>query len=123
MGRNHRAAILKLLEEQPILRPRDLTARAIPRSYLQRFVDEGILIKSGRGVYLSATVEWDEKQSMLEVARRVPHAVVCLLSALQFHELTTELPFEVWIARPAICANSQVGLSSRADISIFERSV
>ncbi len=41
-----------------------------------------------------------EHQSLIEVCRRVPKAVVCLLSALQFHEIGTQLPFEVWIALP-----------------------
>ena len=35
---------------------------------------------------------------LAEVARRVPKGVVCLLSALRFHGLTTQAPFEVWLA-------------------------
>lgn len=41
-----------------------------------------------------------EHQSLVEVCRRVPKAVICLLSALQFHEIGTQLPHEVWIALP-----------------------
>jgi len=39
-----------------------------------------------------------EHQSLIEACKRVPHGVVCLLSALQFHGLTTQSPFEVWLA-------------------------
>ena len=41
-----------------------------------------------------------EHESLVEVCRRVPKAVICLLSALQFHEIGTQLPHEVWIALP-----------------------
>ena len=39
-----------------------------------------------------------ENQSLVEACKRVPRGVVCLLSALQFHGLTTQAPFEVWMA-------------------------
>src|SRR5207249_1522199 len=39
-----------------------------------------------------------EHHDLAEVAKRVPRGVVCLLSALHFHQLTTQLPFEVWLA-------------------------
>ena len=47
---------------------------------------------------MAADAEPTENQTLAEVCKRVPHGVVCLLSALQFHELTTEAPFEVWLA-------------------------
>ena len=45
-----------------------------------------------------AAAEYTERHSFAEAAKRVPHGVICLLSALHFHELTTQLPWEVWIA-------------------------
>jgi len=42
--------------------------------------------------------EIDEHHSLAEIAKRVPHGVICLLSALRFHEMTTQAPFEVWVA-------------------------
>lgn len=98
MTKNHRKRILKLIAERQILRPRDLTSEGIPRSYLSRLVDEGILVRSGRGIYVAADADFTELQSVAEVAKRVPHGVICLLTALQFHELTTEMPHEVWVA-------------------------
>lgn len=44
-----------------------------------------------------ADAEADENQSLLEACKRVPHGVVCLLSAMRFHGLTTQAPFEVWL--------------------------
>jgi len=98
MAPTHREKILELLSKRPILRTRDLTSKGIPRSYLARLIEEGVLFRSGRGVYVAADAEVTEFQSLAEVASRVPHGIICLLSALQVHELTTEMPHEVWVA-------------------------
>jgi len=98
MTLNHRQKILELLSKRQILRARDLTSKGIPRSYLSRFVEEGLLFRSGRGVYVAADADATEFQSLAEVSCRVSLGVICLLSALQVHELTTEMPYEVWIA-------------------------
>ena len=52
----------------------------------------------GRGLYRGRTAETTEQHTLAEVCRRVPHAVVCLLSSLRFHNLTTQSPAEVWLA-------------------------
>lgn len=87
-----------MLAERQVLRARDLAAEGIPRSYLGRMVEAGELFRSGRGIYVAADADVSELQSLAEVATRVPHGVMCLLTAAQFHELTTEMPFEVWVA-------------------------
>ena len=51
----------------------------------------------GRGLYSRTDAELSEHRTLAEAAKRVPHAVVCLLSALQVHELTTQTPHEVWL--------------------------
>jgi predicted transcriptional regulator of viral defense system len=56
------------------------------------------LNRLSRGLYASPRAEISENHSLAEAARRVPHAIVCLSSALRFHGLTTQAPFEVWIA-------------------------
>src|SRR5207247_1639908 len=76
----------------------DLKARNIPRSYLQRLYERGQLLRSGRGIYILAEAELSENYSLAEACKRVPHGVVCLLSALRFHNLGTQSPFEVWMA-------------------------
>jgi predicted transcriptional regulator of viral defense system len=61
-------------------------------------VREGAIRRLGRGLYIGSNAHLTEHHELAEAAKRVPHAVVCLLSALQFHHLTTQAPREVWIA-------------------------
>lgn len=72
----------------------------LPRTYISRLVKEGTLERIGYGIYALAGTEFDENQSIIEVASKVENGVLCLVSALQFHGLTTQNPFEVWIATP-----------------------
>jgi predicted transcriptional regulator of viral defense system len=89
--------VLALARRHGVLRPRDLAPHGIPREYLTRLYAQGVLERPARGLYVLANAEADENQSLLEACKRVPHGVVCLLSALRFHGLTTEAPFEVWL--------------------------
>jgi predicted transcriptional regulator of viral defense system len=61
-------------------------------------VETGKLQQLGRGLYAPAGFEPTEQHGLASAAARVPSGVVCLLSALQFHELGTQAPFEVWLA-------------------------
>jgi predicted transcriptional regulator of viral defense system len=90
--------LLRVIRRSGVLRPRDLAAGRIPRSYLQRLVERGVVERTGRGLYRLAGGEVAEHHSLAEACKRVPHGVVCLLSALRFHDLTTQAPFEVWMA-------------------------
>lgn len=78
----------------------DLDAADIPRAYLGRLVRRSLLVQTGRGLYAPAGVRVTEHRSLAEVARRVPKAVISLLSALHFHGLLPEAPPEVWITLP-----------------------
>lgn len=89
-------ALLRLARTGPV-RARDLDEAGIPRAYLGRLCDRGILEQVDRGLYRLANAPVTELHSLAEVAVRVPHATICLLSALQVHELTTEVPHAVWI--------------------------
>jgi len=90
--------LAKLIDRQAIIRPRDLERARIPRNYLARLVERGKLQKLERGIYTASELPASEHISLLEVSRRVPKGVICLLSALRFHEIGTEMPSEVWIA-------------------------
>lgn len=90
--------LLELVRGQGIVRPRDLNQHGIPRTYLTRLHRQGILDRPTRGVYVLADAEPTEYHSLAETSKRVPHGVVCLLSALRFHGLTTQAPFEIWLA-------------------------
>lgn len=90
--------VLELALEAGVLRPRELDPYGIPRTYLSRLHKAGRLERIGRGLYILPNAEVTENRTLAEAAKRIPNAVICLLSALQFHELTTQSPFEVWMA-------------------------
>jgi predicted transcriptional regulator of viral defense system len=96
----HAQRILLLAGEKGMLRARDLDAIDAPRVVLTRLVAAGLLVKIGRGLYRLPDSHGSEYESLATVATKVPQAVFCLLTALQFHELTTQLPRQVWIAMP-----------------------
>ena len=96
----HTQRVLDLVNQKGLLRPSDLDAIAAPRVVLTRLRNAGLLEQLGRGVYRLPGSQVSEHESLLTVATKVPQAVFCLLTALQFHELTTQLPRQVWIAMP-----------------------
>ncbi len=92
------AKIAELAKTAGILRPRDLDAHGIARQYLRLAEQEGLVVRSGRGLYTAADAPVTELHTIAEASKRVPRGVVCLLSALRFHEIGTQSPHEVWIA-------------------------
>jgi predicted transcriptional regulator of viral defense system len=90
--------VLSLIRRRGVVRPRDLDGRGIPRMVLTRLHRDGLVERPTRGVYILADAEPTEHHDLAEACKRVPHGVVCLLSALRFHALTTQAPFEVWLA-------------------------
>jgi len=100
MGKNERIMekVISLAKASGIIRVRDLTEQGIHPEYLRRLCEKGLLMKMSRGVYIPADSEVSQNVGLAQVAKRVPHGVVCLLSALQFHNIGTQSPFEVWIA-------------------------
>ena len=108
LAQSRTGVVLKLVEDAGILRPKDLDPHNIPREYLRRLRDRGLLLQAGRGLYVLPGIDFTEHFSLAEACRRVPHGVVCLLSALRFHDLGTQLPFEVWLAIDAKARRPQV---------------
>ncbi|MEN9581808.1 MAG: hypothetical protein RJA70_4817 [Pseudomonadota bacterium] len=81
-----------------ILRARDLEARGVRRAQLGRWAAAGKLVRVGRGLYALPEREAGEHESIIHAAMRARHGIICLLSALRVHELTTQNPPEVWLA-------------------------
>jgi predicted transcriptional regulator of viral defense system len=81
-----------------VFTPRDAARRGISRTALARLVEAGTLERVGRGLYVAANADVTENRTVVEAAKRVPAGIVCLLSALAFHGMTTECPREVWVA-------------------------
>jgi predicted transcriptional regulator of viral defense system len=90
--------VLALARRRGVLRARDLIAYSIPRETLRRLHAAGRLTRRARGLYVAADLPRTEHQMLAEAAVRAPHGIVCLLSALRFHGLTTQNPSEVWLA-------------------------
>lgn len=98
MRENYEKEILSIAKSSGALRPRDLSKKGIPRKYLYSLLESGTLQRSSRGVYLHSKARITENHTLVEVACRIPSGIICLLSALRFHEITTQNPFQVWLA-------------------------
>jgi predicted transcriptional regulator of viral defense system len=97
---NKMDAALDLVRRRGMLRPKDLAASDIPPDYLDRLYRRGLIDRVARGLYAWPDANVGEHHSLAEAAKQVPRGVVCLLSALRFHGLTTQSPSEVWLALP-----------------------
>ncbi len=91
---------LSTISSLGLFRPSDLEAAGIPRRRLYSLLSEGKVEKLSRGLYVASRHRLTEHHALAAVCRRVPRAVICLLSALRFHGLTTQAPASVWIAIP-----------------------
>jgi len=89
---------LALAHCQGVLRPRDLAAHGLSRELLRRLESSGHLERRGRGLYVPTDAPRSEHEMLATVSARVPHGLVCLLSALRFHGLTTQNPADIWFA-------------------------
>jgi predicted transcriptional regulator of viral defense system len=90
--------LLELIRTAGVVRSGDLKEQGFSREQLRRLRERGLVEQIGRGLYRLPAQEITEHQSLVEASRRVPHGVICLLSALRFHGMTTQNPFEVWLA-------------------------
>jgi len=94
----HRDRTLRLARRARGVTPRELAEAGIHRQVLTRLVREGRIERVARGVYRLAEQPVTENHGLAVAAAAVPQGVVCLLSALQYHGLGTQLPSEVWLA-------------------------
>jgi predicted transcriptional regulator of viral defense system len=95
---SHKTRERKSSKESQFLRARDVVRQGTPREVLRRLVTAGKLQRVGRGIYVRADAPPSEHRTLVEASLIVPNGVICLLSALRFHQLTTQAPFEVWMA-------------------------
>ena len=85
---------------QGVLRARELVASGMTRQRIKELADAGQLLHIGRGLYSLPEAPVTEHHDLAQVAARVPHGVVCLTSALQFHQITTASPWRVHLMLP-----------------------
>lgn len=99
---------LKLARRRQGVTTRELVSTGIHRQVLSRLVAAGEIERMARGLYRLPEHPLTEHHGLAIASAAVPHGVICLLSALQFHGLGTQLPSDVWIAidrrarRPAL---------------------
>ncbi|MEA2030901.1 MAG: type IV toxin-antitoxin system AbiEi family antitoxin domain-containing protein [candidate division Zixibacteria bacterium] len=93
-----RKKIIQIVKRLGIVRPRDMDEYGIHRKYIHMLYNQGVLNRIGRGLYTLLETEPSENRSIAEACKRMPSGVICLLSALRFHDLTTQSPYEIWMA-------------------------
>ncbi|PWF49322.1 type IV toxin-antitoxin system AbiEi family antitoxin domain-containing protein [Massilia glaciei] len=92
--------ILTLARLNGLLRTRDVDSAGAPRAVLARLTQDGRLVRVGRGLYALPDRTPSEHDSVAEVSAKSSTGVICLISALRFHELTTQQSSEIWLAIP-----------------------
>jgi predicted transcriptional regulator of viral defense system len=100
MASNAERQALQVIRRLGVVRPADLEAHGIPRRRMYDLVRKGEVERHARGIYAASNHPHTAEHALAQVAKRVPSGVICLLTALRFHELTTQAPAEMWIALP-----------------------
>ena len=98
MSKTKREQVINFIREHSVVRPKDLTDVGLLRDYLYQLAQEGVIERVGRGLYQWPDRDLGRHHSLVELSKLAPKAIVALLSALNFHELTTQNPFKVWLA-------------------------
>lgn len=93
-----RSRACELLRSRGMLRLRDLTRAGVGAETMARLVREGVVTRPARGLYQLADAVLDARHALAEAAVLTPKGVICLTSALQFHELTLQMPSTAWMA-------------------------
>ncbi len=93
-----RTHALDLLKSRGMLRLKNFVAEGIGPETLARLVREEAVVRPARGLYQLADSRIEAAHSLAEAAVLVPKGVICLISALQYHELTLQMPAAVWMA-------------------------
>ena len=95
---NAENTILKMARKTGVVRAREIRTAGLHPEYLRRLCESGHLVRTGRGLYVLAEGDFTEHHSLAEACKRVPHGIICLLSALSYHEIGTQNPYQIWMA-------------------------
>lgn len=91
-------SLLELFHRKGVVRLNEIKKLGIHLEYVRRLCKSGEIVRSSRGMYSASDFDITEHHSLAEVCKRVPQGVICLLSALSFHGLTTQMPREISVA-------------------------
>jgi len=98
VSNNIENAIMKMARKTGVVRAREIRKAGLHPEYLRKLCTSGHLIRTGRGLYVLADGDFTEHHSLAEACKRVPHGIICLLSALSYHEIGTQNPHQIWMA-------------------------
>ncbi len=90
--------LLSHVQQSVVVRARELSKLGIPTVYLTRLVRDGRLERIGRGLYRLPDSDTTEHFTLIQAAKKIPHGVICLLSALSFHHISSQFPHQIWMA-------------------------
>jgi predicted transcriptional regulator of viral defense system len=91
------AKVLQEVNHRGLLRPSDLPSPSA-RMHLTRLYQQGKIRRVARGVYGPISTKTSESNTLAIASAKVPKGVICLISALHHYGLTTQVPWEVWLA-------------------------
>lgn len=89
---------IEIISKGGIVRLRELKAVGIPEVVVSRLTRAGRVVRLARGLYQLPNADLQTSHTLAEVAKLVPKGVICLISALVYHELTLQMPPFVWVA-------------------------
>ena len=89
---------MQMVSKAGIVRAREVRQAGLHPEYLRRLCEQGRLIRCGRGLYMPSDGDFTLHHDLAEACKRVPHGVICLLSALSYHEIGAQNPYQVWMA-------------------------
>jgi len=95
---SQRERVLAFLKTKGMARLSELMSQGVTASTVSRLETEGTIVRLARGLYQRPDAAIDAHHTLAEASKLVPKGVICLTSALAYHELTDQIPAKVWIA-------------------------
>lgn len=89
---------IQIISKSGMVRLRELKAVGIPETVVARLTKAGRVVRLARGLYQLPSANLQTGHTLAEVAKIVPKGVICLISALVYHELTLQMPPFIWVA-------------------------
>lgn len=90
--------VTEFVRTKGLVRPKDVEKAGLPQRLLYRLRDRGELLQTASGLFRHPDSEVTEKHPYAVAAKKVPRGVICLISALAFHEIGTQMPSQIWMA-------------------------
>ncbi len=92
--------VIEYVRKSGTVRPNELAGIGVDPSWLHLLAKDGELERVGRGLYRIAGAEFSLHIALADLSKQMPSGVICLLSALRFHQVGTQLPYQIWMALP-----------------------